>query len=135
MRLTIVACLLAVAAGADEVVEGDKPVPTGDCHRALCVASCCHFSEPKRECGGCDPEDTTMECRPHALCFETGSAGAPSAPETMPKLPEGCSDWCWDTPGCCGFADPKADCSGCTKEFGCNPEDACYPFGRNKPEL
>ena len=35
-----------------------------------CASSCCGFSDPARECSGCDPAGP-MECKPDAECYDT----------------------------------------------------------------
>lgn len=94
----------------------------------FCNASCCYFSNPAKECGGCDPQSSIM-CAPGAECFEQGSAtktiGQPVVTEKGT-----CSPWCLDTPHCCWFSKPKEDCGGCGKDHGCHSEAPCFKTGR-----
>mmetsp|Transcript_23659 Transcript_23659/g.60485 ORF Transcript_23659/g.60485 Transcript_23659/m.60485 type:complete len:137 (-) Transcript_23659:494-904(-) len=124
---------LVVAQPADELNGQDYAPIVPKCDPYHCKASCCHFSEPKKECGACDPKDESNECRPGADCYETGSSGAPSPPA---DLPPDCHEWCRDTPHCCWFANPVDDCKGCPADtFGCHAGAECYPEGRKKVEL
>ena len=131
------ALLLIIAASAADaaapsapatvvVASGEKPC------MPYCNASCCHFSDPAKDCSGC-PAESDWICTPGADCYETGSKDLKVAKESEDGV---CEEWCLDTPHCCWFSNPKGDCSGCkSKEYGCRPGVKCYETGRVHSEL
>ena len=86
-----------------------------------CTSSCCGFSEPAKECGGCD---STVACHPGAKCYD-GVDRPPSPPSfTGPNgLP--CEAICHKA-SCCGFSTPEKSCGGCDESYICNPSATCY---------
>lgn len=101
-------------------LESDKCEPH-------CDASCCYFSRPMQECGGCGED---IMCHPGAECYETGNKGQAKTAKTENEAGEVCQGWCLETSDCCDFSHPKGDCAGCDPAtYGCAPGLECYETG------
>uniref|UniRef100_A0A7S3B8R9 Uncharacterized protein n=1 Tax=Haptolina ericina TaxID=156174 RepID=A0A7S3B8R9_9EUKA len=110
---------VAALASSGATGEDGLPIPT-KCS-PFCNATCCGFTEPIKECNSCTIE---YECHPGALCYQEGSKNQKIIVPEHDGDPV-CQEWCWDTPNCCAFSNPR-DCSGCNSSNGCHPEDRCY---------
>lgn len=117
--VVVLATVRAQSSTTAEVPTAEVPTaainlsPSGLPCKAYCNASCCHFSEPAKDCSGCD--DSIM-CAPGKQCYDTGNKE--SAPPKATEAGE-CHEWCMETPHCCWFANPK-DCEGCDETHGCD---------------
>ena len=72
-----------------DLAQADNGVPFLPCHAAMCRGSCCGFSDPSAECGGCDD---SFVCNPSAECYER-----PSLASTVSVLTSGLDvprRWC-----------------------------------------
>lgn len=93
----------------------------GPC-KSFCKGSCCYFSDPARDCSGCDASWT---CNPSAECYTTGSGHAPS---DFGPASERCSPLCREST-CKSFSTPEAECAGCSASSACHPGARYYREG------
>ena len=88
-----------------------------------CQSSCCSFSQPEMECGGCD---SSYICSPGARCYAAEDRPPASPPYSTPL---GMCESICEKASCCGFSEPRKSCSGCEDPYTCRPATECYEGG------
>ena len=108
--------LCALAAVVLASAFEDDALPCSD----YCRSSCCGFTMPENECGGCDD---SYSCSPGKMCYSADDR-PPPPPPTM--TPDGvCESFCHGA-SCCYFSQPQNSCAGCPETAGCHPGAVCY---------
>lgn len=124
--LELILATMLVAAQDDSLGDASD----GPCNPS-CVAICCGFSQPAKECAGCDE---SFECNPQARCYN-GSASSPASTVLVEQIAAGdvCRPLC--NTSCCGFSAPQKECAACDGFTKCHSGAECWEGAAERMRL